>query len=196
MQTVKNLIRKAKDSHEDPYLSILNFRTTPKSEGKSPAEILMGRKLTTLLPQSDAIKIAQNKVGHCEKQKSYYDMHAKDMTELQKGDFVRYRNNATKTWEPAQIVEKLDFRSYVIKTSTGTYRRNRRSLMKTSESDLICNLQFQLKQRALASKLHQRQWQAVMRIPLRHRCRAVVKPLLHKHIRPQTTHIKLDQAEL
>ena len=66
-------------------------------------------------------------------------MHAKDMTELQKGDFVRYRNNATKTWEPAQIVEKLDFRSYVIKTSTGTYRRNRRSLMKTSESDF--NLQ-------------------------------------------------------
>ena len=135
VQTVKNLIKKARDSQEDPYISILNFRTTPKADGKSPAEILMGRKLTTLLPESDAIKIVQNKVQQTEKKNYYYDMHARDMAELKKGDFVRYRNNATKTWEPAQIVEKLDYRSYVIQSATGTYRRNRRSLMKTGESE-------------------------------------------------------------
>ena len=135
VQTVKNLIKKARDSHQDPYLSILNYRTTPKADGKSPAEILMGRKLTTLLPQNDATKTVQNKVEHKNKQNCYYNMHAKDMEELKKGDFVRYRDNATKTWEPAQIVEKLDYRSYVIQTTTGTYRRNRRSLMKTTETE-------------------------------------------------------------
>ena len=55
------------------------------------------------------------------------------MEELEVGDYVRYRNNNSKTWEPAQIKQRLDNRSYIIKTNQGVYRRNRRSLMKTQE---------------------------------------------------------------
>ena len=47
----------------------------------------MGRKLTTLLPQNDATKMVQNKVGHKDKQNCYYDMYAKNMTELKKSRF-------------------------------------------------------------------------------------------------------------
>ena len=55
------------------------------------------------------------------------------MEELEVGDYVRYRDNNSKTWEPAQIKQRLDNRSYIIKTNQGVYRRNRRSLMKTQE---------------------------------------------------------------
>ena len=130
VQTVKNLLKKARDSHEDPYLSILNFRTTNKQNQKSPAEMLMGRKLRTLLPAFVEKEERSNKQSNQEK---YYNLHAKDMEELEVGDNVRFRDNNSKTWEPAQIKQKLSNRSYIIKTNQGVYRRNRRSLMKTQE---------------------------------------------------------------
>ena len=66
-------------------------------------------------------------------QEKYYNLHAKDMEELEVGDNVRFRDKNSKTWEPAQIKQKLSNRSYIIKTNQGVYRRNRRSLMKTQE---------------------------------------------------------------
>ncbi|XP_072146220.1 uncharacterized protein [Dermacentor andersoni] len=46
VQTIKRLIVKAKD----PYLSLLAYRDTPGPLGKSPAELLMGRRLRTTVP--------------------------------------------------------------------------------------------------------------------------------------------------
>ncbi|XP_049520589.1 uncharacterized protein LOC119443895 [Dermacentor silvarum] len=46
VQTIKGLITKAKD----PYLSLLAYRDTPGLLGKSPAELLMGRRLRTTVP--------------------------------------------------------------------------------------------------------------------------------------------------
>ena len=37
VQTVKNLLEKAKASGEDPYLSLLSYRNTPVSDAGSPA---------------------------------------------------------------------------------------------------------------------------------------------------------------
>lgn len=46
IQTVKYLLKKGKD----PYQALLAYRATPLSNGYSPAELLMGRRLRTTLP--------------------------------------------------------------------------------------------------------------------------------------------------
>ena len=50
VQTVKNLLQKAKASGEDPYLSLLSYRNTPVSDAGSFAQLLMNRRLRTDLP--------------------------------------------------------------------------------------------------------------------------------------------------
>ena len=46
MQTIKSLLKKARD----PYRASLAYRATPLSNGYSPAQLLMGRRLRTSLP--------------------------------------------------------------------------------------------------------------------------------------------------
>ena len=51
VKTVKNLLKKS----QDPYLTLLNYRATPLSWcGRSPTELLMGRKERTTLPQTQS----------------------------------------------------------------------------------------------------------------------------------------------
>ena len=51
VKTVKNLLKKS----QDPYLTLLNYRATPLSWcGRSPTELLMGRKVRTTLPQTQS----------------------------------------------------------------------------------------------------------------------------------------------
>ncbi len=52
VQTVKNLLKKAKASNQDPYLSLLSYRNTPGQQTGSPAQLLMNRRLRTDLPTS------------------------------------------------------------------------------------------------------------------------------------------------
>jgi transposase InsO family protein len=46
IQTIKMMLKKS----DDPYIPLLSYRATPLANGHSPAELLMGRKLQTLLP--------------------------------------------------------------------------------------------------------------------------------------------------
>ena len=46
VRTVKNLLVKS----EDPYIALISYRSTPLENGYSPAELLMGRKLRTIIP--------------------------------------------------------------------------------------------------------------------------------------------------
>lgn len=50
IQTVKSMMTKASEEGKDLAVVLLNYRSTPTIGGKSPAELLMGRKLRTFLP--------------------------------------------------------------------------------------------------------------------------------------------------
>merc|ERR1712240_210912 len=46
VQTIKNLMKK----EEDPFLALLNYRSTPLECGKSPAELMMNRQIRNRIP--------------------------------------------------------------------------------------------------------------------------------------------------
>ena len=51
VQTIKQMLRTADESKQDPFFAILEFRNTPISGmEESPAELLMSRKMRTRLP--------------------------------------------------------------------------------------------------------------------------------------------------
>lgn len=130
-------MKKAFESGEDPYLALLNYRSTPLDCGKSPAEILMHRKLRTRLPTVTQLEKCSEglpvKEPHL-KQKQYYDRTAEPLRPLQERDIVRVRTGAM--WGlKAQVLKEVAPSSYHIFTERGqVFRRNRRDLLKTSES--------------------------------------------------------------
>ncbi|XP_033724551.1 uncharacterized protein K02A2.6-like [Pecten maximus] len=80
VQTVKSIIRKCKESNQDPHMGLLAYRTTPMDNGLSPAEMLMGRQLRCNLPiASDKLNkredryVASWKKQQRETQKYYHD---------------------------------------------------------------------------------------------------------------------------
>ncbi|XP_005089438.1 uncharacterized protein K02A2.6 [Aplysia californica] len=78
IQTVKKLLKKAKESGEDTNLATLNYRTTPKSNSKSPAELFMGRKLRILLPTMST----KSKTNCNRKVKQRHDQNAHKLPEM------------------------------------------------------------------------------------------------------------------
>ena len=125
----KKIFKKAKESKEDPDISILNYRAAPKTNAKSPAELLMGRKIRTLLP---IVKYHRKK--NKDKENSCFSKQRYDrkLPELKPGAYIRYRHKGL--WEPAQVVSRATtLRSYIIKTKDGMLRRNRQHLLVNGE---------------------------------------------------------------
>ena len=58
---VKRLHRKAVDRGEDAYLALLAYLSSPLDCGKSPAELLFGRKIRTSLPYTNVRHTAGNR---------------------------------------------------------------------------------------------------------------------------------------
>ena len=55
VQTAKRIVMKATASDRDPYIALLEYRTTPISDcGKSTAQLLMSRRLRSILPSTPA----------------------------------------------------------------------------------------------------------------------------------------------
>jgi hypothetical protein len=140
IQTVKLLLKKAEESGADPYIALLQYRTSPISGlSYSPAQLLFGRALRTKLPavaanlEPSSISPRPELVLRQQHQKELYDQHARELPELQPGDIVRVRHN--EQWMPGVVQSKHSApRSYVVGTSAGSVlRRNRRDLLKTRE---------------------------------------------------------------
>ena len=57
VQTVKNLLKKSEEAGEDPYIALLNYRTTSvDSKLQAPAKLLNQRNYGTLLPSSGRLQ--------------------------------------------------------------------------------------------------------------------------------------------
>lgn len=93
---VKRLLKKAKDGKHDPYLGLLSYRAAPLECGVSPAELLMGCKLHTTLPQlpkehDDNKNWTDKKKRLKDRQKITYDKSAKCLQLLFEKDTVRIK---------------------------------------------------------------------------------------------------------
>ena len=139
---VKHIFSKAKSAGTDPYKGILEYRTTCLKTGYSPAQLLMGRNLRSvlptvqnqLLPKTPSTKHVRKKISKAkQEQKYYYDRSSKHLTPLKVGDSARIQRQDGR-WKPGVISEKHNDRSFTFRTLEGAeYRRNRRHLLKTEE---------------------------------------------------------------
>ncbi|XP_064641934.1 uncharacterized protein K02A2.6-like [Lineus longissimus] len=141
VQTVKNLLKKAKEAGQDPYLALLTYRDTPRSNDmESPAQLLLGRRLRSQLPvlaeklktnQPDSQIVHEKLLQRKNVAKTMHDRHSRKMPyqPLKPGDQVRIQNE--KVWTPGEIMAKADQpRSYHVQTSNGNVLRRNRSHMK------------------------------------------------------------------
>ncbi|XP_052819930.1 uncharacterized protein K02A2.6-like [Mya arenaria] len=144
----KKLLTKAKDAGRDPFIGILEYRTTPLESGYSPAQLNMGRQLRSILPTSkenlmpkviSPNLVRQGIQGSKQKGKKYYDRQARSLEPLTYGENTMIQQ-LNKTWRPATVVDKFNERSYTVQCPDGSmYTRNRRDLLKTNEP---CHGQF------------------------------------------------------
>nr|XP_033936287.1 uncharacterized protein K02A2.6-like [Pseudochaenichthys georgianus] len=138
VQTAKGILRQ-----KDPLLALMVYRSSPHSStGVSPAELLMGRKISTTLPTlaknlqpkwPSRHHIRARDAAEKSKQAFYYNKRhgVRELTPLQRGDHVLTRLDNQKTWSTPEVVagESVTQRSYLIETEQGAlYRRNRRHL--------------------------------------------------------------------
>lgn len=144
IRTVKNVIKK---SPQDTELALMSLRNTPKgTDVPSPAELLFGRKLQTLLPAykkpvaSESLVIKRN--AQMQDMQNRYDAHTKALPELSVNTPVFYQDVAKRTWSPGKIMGYgPEPRSYTIQCDTTgqMLRRNRIFLRsrKVTFSDLV-----------------------------------------------------------
>ena len=130
VQIIKRLWAKSNETKTDPYLALLNYRSSPLSNGRSPAELLMNRTLRTRLP---CLKAHLPTTTEESTQKRYYDRTAHDLHPLTAGNVVRLRSD--NKWNTRGAIQaQVAPRSYEVLTEDGkTFIRNRRHLLQTNE---------------------------------------------------------------
>ena len=142
VQTTKQILAKNKD----PYLGLLAYRSTPLENGYSPSELLMGRKLRTMIPTTPSqlkpklphvhtLKKREKEIKDRQKRNFDKTHKARSLSPLREGDKVWLPNGTSGT-----VSEQLTSpRSYNIVTSSGTVRRNRRHLTQQPISNEVQN---------------------------------------------------------
>ncbi|XP_038666946.1 uncharacterized protein K02A2.6-like [Scyliorhinus canicula] len=91
---MKQLLSKARDTQSDFYLALLIYRSSPLTTGLSPVQILFNWNIRSTLPQLHIPDPDQHDVVkklHHQRQKQYYDQHAKNLKPLEVDDDVRIR---------------------------------------------------------------------------------------------------------
>ena len=109
-KTTKNMLRKCHEEGRDPYIALLEYRTTPVTGMTlSPAQRLINRVLRTKLPCTEKLlqptvpwAVHDQLVHRKARQKHYYDQGSKPLSTLYPGDTVRVCDNSK--WEPAVVL--------------------------------------------------------------------------------------------
>ena len=140
VQTVKELLEK----NDDPHKALLAYRSTPLENGYSPAELLFSRRIrgtVPILPDKlnpsvpDSTSLRTKEVHLRDRQKRNFDNRHRvvERADLEPGSHVFVKDFKT----TGKVVSKAHTpRSYVVETPSGEVRRNRRHLVKLSESQI------------------------------------------------------------
>lgn len=148
VKTAKQLMAKAADTHQDPFLALLAWRNTPSEQlHQSPAHIMFGRRTRTNLPSantmlksafaSEATTALANAKG---RQAYYYNKHARERLTLEPGQTVRMKFDDQSPWRKAEVLKELPYRSYEVQTEDGQkYRRTSKHLRFSNEPPLVYN---------------------------------------------------------
>lgn len=143
--TIKNMLQKCLSDNTDPYIALLNYRNTPKKCQYSPAQLSMSRSLRTKLPTLERNlepKLCDlNKIKEfIESEKlscaTYYNKQTKELPPLFLNDDIFFKKDPSGIWIPGKIIKVgPEPRSYLIKSNSGIYRRNRYLIKKSSIID-------------------------------------------------------------
>lgn len=137
---IKPLITKAMRNNEDIQLLLLNLRATPiDSKLPSPAELLLGEPIATLLPSRhsvgrefdrDALHERREKMLREDREKG----EKRQLPPLIPGQFVRILSNRNHRWFPGTVIGPGSTpRTYKVRSSNRVLRRNRVHLRSASE---------------------------------------------------------------
>ena len=140
MGVAKKILKKAKESKQDPYLLILEYRNSLLPDcNPSQAQLLLSRQTRSIVPVTnnllkpqaiDPKDVQKNIFRSKSLQKKYYDRSVKTLPHLRVHDQVRIQFG--KIWKPARVIQQHDARSFSVQTRDGAnYRCNRRHLIKT-----------------------------------------------------------------
>lgn len=144
VKSMKTLLKKSvhegKLDEQKYFASLLEWRNTPKIDGRSPSQVLFGHPLRSLVPahfksfssewQNAADlcdrKSAQYKKNTC----NLYNKSAKDLKPIPVGSTVRIQNPISKLWDTiGTVVDVGETRNYTVKMPSGRlFVRNRRFL--------------------------------------------------------------------
>ena len=133
VKTVKSLLRKTGDLHE----ALLSHRSTPLESGFSPAELLMGRRVRTLVPMSreqrrpfliDVETVVKKDSALKLRQADNHDQrHRARDSPLPPTSHVYVPDRS----ESGVVTStQSDGRSLVVETPNGSYRRNRQTVVR------------------------------------------------------------------
>ena len=145
VQSAKGLLEKCSRDKSDPYLALLNIRSTPRDGVPcSPAQRLMSRRLRSCVPIRETLlkpksisnmKVKMALVKKRKQQKQSYDKGSKSLPLLPPNAIVRIETDKGYSTQTATVKEKLpEPRSYLVTSENGKdYRRNRRHLLHVQE---------------------------------------------------------------
>ena len=135
VRTIKHMLKK----ESDPYLALMTYRATPLSNGHSPAELLMRRRLRTILPVvlsslrprwTYLQQLRQKEQDSKRRQQRNFNRRhrAHHLPGLNTGDHVWVSD----TKERGTVLRTAHTpRSYLVKTPSGVLHRNRGHLVNT-----------------------------------------------------------------
>jgi hypothetical protein len=115
VQTAKRLLMKATKSKSDPYLALLEYRNTPV-DGFSPAQVMIGRQLRSLLPsitqslQPEVIhfdRFRQQRKKAQEAQSKFYNRYARSGKPLKSGEKMGFQLTDQGPWKKATVLKPM-----------------------------------------------------------------------------------------
>lgn len=130
---IKDIVTKTQQNKDDLHIALLQVRATPiDSKLPSPAELLFGRPVTTLLPsRADPGKERhrQHLAHRAAVMKEHHDRSCRrELPPLHPGQHVTVWNKERSTWHPAVVLQKCkEPRSYIVQTPNGNLIRRCRS---------------------------------------------------------------------